>query len=133
MKKLSLVLLIIFALSLIHPSAVSAQTYYFSVDSATVDVYFNADGSTDLVYVYGFSNDPKLRPLSTQSDVLHSWPEYFDQENKKDWYRLRHEPALTAAEVVRLAESAFTTPDPSTTMPQRTMIIKFNCSISFPS
>lgn len=31
---------------------------------------------------YGFSNDPKLRPLSTQSDVLHSWPEYFDQENK---------------------------------------------------
>ncbi len=28
---------------------------------------------------YGFSNDPQLRPLSLVSDVLHSWPEYYNQ------------------------------------------------------
>lgn len=28
---------------------------------------------------YGFSDDPKLRPLSLTSDILHSWPEYFDE------------------------------------------------------
>lgn len=27
---------------------------------------------------FGFSNDPNLRPLSLSSDVLHSWPEYYD-------------------------------------------------------
>lgn len=33
---------------------------------------------------YGFSFDEKLQPLSLVSDVLHSWPEYYD-ENKKIW------------------------------------------------
>ncbi len=28
---------------------------------------------------YGFSSDPNLRPLSLISDVLHAWPEYYDQ------------------------------------------------------
>jgi hypothetical protein len=27
---------------------------------------------------YGFSLDPKLQPISLSSDILHSWPEYFD-------------------------------------------------------
>jgi len=36
---------------------------------------------------YGFSNDLDLRPLSTKSDVLHSWPEYFD-EKKQIWVSL---------------------------------------------
>ncbi len=27
---------------------------------------------------YGFSHDPQLRPLSLVSDILHSWPEYYD-------------------------------------------------------
>jgi hypothetical protein len=30
---------------------------------------------------YGFSDDPNLRPLSLISDLLHSWPEYFDEKN----------------------------------------------------
>jgi len=30
---------------------------------------------------YGFSDDPNLRPLSLISDILHSWPEYFDQDS----------------------------------------------------
>lgn len=30
---------------------------------------------------FGFSQDERLRPLSLISDVLHSWPEYYDAEN----------------------------------------------------
>ena len=32
---------------------------------------------------YGFTQDAKLRPLSLTSDILHSWPEYFDTDAKK--------------------------------------------------
>ncbi|OGK23330.1 hypothetical protein A3F58_02550 [Candidatus Roizmanbacteria bacterium RIFCSPHIGHO2_12_FULL_37_9b] len=31
---------------------------------------------------YGFSQDPTLRPLSLLSDILHSWPEYYDVQAK---------------------------------------------------
>ncbi len=33
---------------------------------------------------YGFTQDENLRPLSLVADVLHSWPQYYD-ENKKVW------------------------------------------------
>ncbi|MBI2641056.1 transglutaminase domain-containing protein [Candidatus Roizmanbacteria bacterium] len=33
---------------------------------------------------YGFSQDPQIRPLSLLSDILHSWPEYYDSV-KKVW------------------------------------------------
>ena len=33
---------------------------------------------------YGFSNDQELRPLSVNADILHSWPEYYD-ETKQLW------------------------------------------------
>lgn len=33
---------------------------------------------------YGFSNDQELRPLSVNADILHSWPEYFD-DAKQLW------------------------------------------------
>lgn len=33
---------------------------------------------------YGFSLDPKLQPLSLNSDILHAWPEYYD-ENSGVW------------------------------------------------
>ncbi len=29
---------------------------------------------------YAYTNNPKLRPLSLVSDILHAWPEYYDQE-----------------------------------------------------
>lgn len=29
---------------------------------------------------YAYTSNPKLRPLSLVSDVLHAWPEYYDQE-----------------------------------------------------
>jgi hypothetical protein len=63
MKKISLVLLTIFLLSLFTTSFVSAQTYSFSVDSATIDAYWNADGTLNLNYVYGFTNDPSASPI----------------------------------------------------------------------
>ncbi len=63
MKKISLGLLVLLFISVFTTSTVSAQTYYFSVDSANVDAYWNADGSLDLVYVYGFSNDPGASPI----------------------------------------------------------------------
>lgn len=31
---------------------------------------------------YGFSFDPKIQPISLNSDILHSWPEYYDEKNK---------------------------------------------------
>lgn len=31
---------------------------------------------------YGFSQDPKLRPISLVSDILHSWPEYYDTQSQ---------------------------------------------------
>jgi len=33
---------------------------------------------------YGFSNDQELRPLSVNADILHSWPEYYD-DTKQLW------------------------------------------------
>lgn len=33
---------------------------------------------------YGYTTNPKLRPLSLVSDVLHAWPEYYDRE-KQIW------------------------------------------------
>lgn len=31
---------------------------------------------------YGASSDPQLRPLSLSSDVLHAWPEFYDEEQE---------------------------------------------------
>lgn len=33
---------------------------------------------------FGFSEDPKQRPQSLRTDILHAWPEYYDWE-KKTW------------------------------------------------
>ncbi len=32
---------------------------------------------------YAYTNNPKLRPLSLEQDILHSWPEYYDQESQQ--------------------------------------------------
>ncbi|PIY80041.1 MAG: hypothetical protein COY80_04970 [Candidatus Pacebacteria bacterium CG_4_10_14_0_8_um_filter_42_14] len=34
---------------------------------------------------FAYSEDSELRPLSLQADVLHAWPEYFDQEQRR-WH-----------------------------------------------
>ncbi|MCX8009030.1 MAG: hypothetical protein N3A54_05015, partial [Patescibacteria group bacterium] len=32
---------------------------------------------------YAYTTNPKLRPLSLVSDILHAWPEYYDEEKKR--------------------------------------------------
>ena len=56
MKKTILLLLLVFLL--LVPSTALAQSYYFSVDKETVHVYWEADGTMDLVYELVFSNQP---------------------------------------------------------------------------
>lgn len=36
---------------------------------------------------YAYTNNSKLKPLSLKKDVLHSWPEYYD-ESKKAWIQV---------------------------------------------
>lgn len=31
---------------------------------------------------YAYSNNPKIKPVSLQNDVLHAWPEYYDTQQK---------------------------------------------------
>ena len=33
---------------------------------------------------FAYSNNPKIKPVSLQNDVLHAWPEFYDQ-NTKEW------------------------------------------------
>ncbi len=44
-------------------SSVQAQTYLFSLDSETVHVFWNADGSVALDYVFVFTNSPSADPI----------------------------------------------------------------------
>jgi hypothetical protein len=57
MRRILRLVLMTCLISLIFPIQIgSAQTYYFSVDSETVDVYWQADGTMDLVYKFVFTN-----------------------------------------------------------------------------
>ncbi len=56
MKKTILFLLLVFLL--LVPSTALAQSYYFSVDKETVHVYWEADGTLDLIYELVFTNQP---------------------------------------------------------------------------
>jgi len=49
-----LLLIILFLL----PSSALAQSYFFSLDKETVHVYWEADGSMDLIYEFVFTNQP---------------------------------------------------------------------------
>ncbi|MBN2048699.1 MAG: hypothetical protein JW750_12710 [Anaerolineaceae bacterium] len=54
-KKLSILILLTLLLGLIFGS-VSAQTYYFSVPFATVELFANEDGTASIRYTYTFQN-----------------------------------------------------------------------------
>jgi hypothetical protein len=57
MKRILSLVLLTCLVSLIFPIQTgSAQTYYFSVDRETVDVYWQSDGTMDLVYTFVFTN-----------------------------------------------------------------------------
>jgi hypothetical protein len=36
---------------------------------------------------FAYSNDSKIKPINTNSDVLHAWPEYFDS-NSQTWHQI---------------------------------------------
>ncbi len=44
-------------------SSVQAQTYLFSLDSETVHVYWNSDGSVAIDYLFVFTNSPNADPI----------------------------------------------------------------------
>ncbi|NOQ40578.1 MAG: hypothetical protein GQ562_09695, partial [Anaerolineales bacterium] len=57
MKKTALFLLLFIVLLI--PSAALAQSYYFSLDKETVHVFWEADGTLDLIYEFYFTNQPE--------------------------------------------------------------------------
>ena len=63
MKRLRLPLLVILVVMLLLPSSALAQTYLFSVDQMTVDVFFNEDGTASILYSIVFTNDPSASPI----------------------------------------------------------------------
>ena len=56
MKKIFAFLLLTFIL--LVPSAALAQSYYFSLDQETVHIYWESDGTMDLIYELVFTNQP---------------------------------------------------------------------------
>jgi len=58
MKRRLLVTTLIILLTLFRPANALAQDYYFSLDKMTVDVYWNADGTSALDYYLTFTNQP---------------------------------------------------------------------------
>lgn len=55
--------LLLVAMMFAVTTSVAAQTYYFSLDEETVNVYWNADGSVALDYVFVFTNDSGADPI----------------------------------------------------------------------
>lgn len=61
--RLASFVLCIFLVFSIYVGTVSAQTYKFSLDEETVHVYWNADGTLSIDYVFVFTNDPGASPI----------------------------------------------------------------------
>jgi hypothetical protein len=61
MKKIFAVLIIIFLL--IIPTSALAQSYFFQVEKETVHVYWEEDGTLDLIYEFVFINQPEGHPI----------------------------------------------------------------------
>lgn len=62
--KLKIAILLTLALTLASSLVVSAQSeYYFAVENETVNVYWNADGTMSLDYVWDFVNQPGAHPI----------------------------------------------------------------------
>ncbi len=61
MKRIYALFVVIVLLAL--PAVGLAQSYYFSLDSLTVDVFLNGDGTMDLLYRFAFTNLPGSAPI----------------------------------------------------------------------
>jgi len=63
MKKRVLVIFLLVLLTFSLPGIALAQTYSFSLEQETVNVYWNADGTVSIDYVFVFNNDPGASPI----------------------------------------------------------------------
>jgi len=63
MKKRILSIILLLVLLLSFPGSVLAQDYYFQLDKNYVDVYWNDDGTSSLVYTMVFTNDSNGHPI----------------------------------------------------------------------
>jgi hypothetical protein len=63
MRRIGVLLLLSAALVCLSAVPAAGQTYSFSVDVETVDVYWQADGTADLNYQMTFTNDPFADPI----------------------------------------------------------------------
>jgi hypothetical protein len=81
MKRLLLALVVLIASLFFFTESGFGQSYYFNLEELIVDVFFNEDGSAQIVYRYTFNNDPGASPIDfvdlafppyvslTQSDI----------------------------------------------------------------
>jgi hypothetical protein len=63
MRTLRASLLLLIVLAFLFPSSALAQNYSFSLDSQTVHVFWNEDGTMAIDYVFVFTNDPSASPI----------------------------------------------------------------------
>lgn len=63
MSRRLVVALIALVVLLALPASVLAQSYLFSVDRESVDVYWNADGTESIEYTFVFANQPGAHPI----------------------------------------------------------------------
>src|SRR4030042_4689486 len=63
MKPVRILLLVLLLLMLVLPGSAYAQTYLFSVDAVSVNVFWNEDGTSSIDYVFIFTNNPMPSPF----------------------------------------------------------------------
>ena len=63
MKPVRILLLVLLLLMLVPPGSAQAQSYLFSVDAVSVNVFWNEDGTSSIDYVFIFTNNPSASPI----------------------------------------------------------------------
>jgi hypothetical protein len=63
MKRIGILLVLTVVIASLTAFPAAGQTYSFSVDAETVDVYWQSDGTVTIDYLLTFSNDPSADPM----------------------------------------------------------------------
>jgi len=63
MSRRLLISILALLIVLSRPASAFAQEYLFAVDKETVDVFWNADGTSSLEYTFAFTNQPSAHPI----------------------------------------------------------------------
>jgi hypothetical protein len=61
--KVKITAVVVLLLLIIFPISAAAQDYYFSVPTYTAVVYWNADGTVSIDYLFTFENSPRGHPI----------------------------------------------------------------------